>query len=88
MVFKNYKKWQLTVLLIVAVITVGAIYFFYTNGINQDGSNEETDIRNIPVRYGDIKNEISVSGTLEPAIKESLYFIANKLNSFWSKLTW
>ena len=76
MVFKNYKKWQLTVLLIVVVITVGAIYFFYTNSINQDGSNEETDVRNIPVRYGDIKNEISVSGTLEPAVKESLYFSA------------
>ena len=74
MVFKNLKKWQLTSLLIVVVITVGAIYFFYTNSINQDGSNEETDVRSIPVRYGDIKNEISVSGTLEPAIKESLYF--------------
>ena len=71
---KNLKPWRLTILLIAIVITVGALYFFYANSINQDGSNEEKDVRNIPVRYGDIKNEISVSGTLKPAVKESLYF--------------
>ena len=84
MVFKNLKQWQLTVLLIVFVITVGALYFFYTNNINKDGSNEETDVRNIPVRYGDIKNEISVSGTLKPAVKESLYFsISGKVKNIY-----
>ncbi|MBK49875.1 MAG: hypothetical protein CL768_02425, partial [Chloroflexi bacterium] len=74
MMLKNLKPWRLTILLIAIVITVGALYFFYANSINQDGSNEEKDVRNIPVRYGDIKNEISVSGTLKPAVKESLYF--------------
>ncbi len=84
MVFKNLKKWQLAVLLIVIVITVGAIYFFYSNSISQDGSNEETDVRSIPVRYGDIKNEISISGTLKPAVKESLYFsVAGEVKSIY-----
>ena len=77
MVFTKLNKWQLSTISIVAIIAVTAIYFTYTNYANQDDSGESTDIRNIPVRYGDIKNEISVSGTLKPAIKESLYFSAS-----------
>lgn len=74
MVFKKLRIWQLPVILIIGFIVVGSIYFIYTNNTNATNNDESTDIRNIPVRFGDIKNAISISGTLKPAIKENLQF--------------
>ena len=74
MVFTKLRKWQLSGIFFIGIIAVVGIYFIYTSNTNSAADGESTDIRNIPVRFGDIKNELSVSGMLKPAIKENLQF--------------
>jgi hypothetical protein len=71
---RELKGWQTGALAVVMLASFGATYGIYTviesTGSQSLGENQ----RLIPVQMGNLSNDVSISGSIEFPIKETLYF--------------
>lgn len=72
--FKSLAIWQIAVLAVVLFGAAGATYGGYTRGSSPDLVELEENQQLIPVKYGDLVNEITTNGSLAFPNRETLSF--------------
>ncbi|MCH8832375.1 MAG: biotin/lipoyl-binding protein, partial [Chloroflexi bacterium] len=72
--FKSLAVWQIAVLAVVIFGAAGATYGGYVRGTSPDLVDLEENQQLIPVRYGDLINEITTNGSLVFPNRETLSF--------------
>ena len=71
---KSLAVWQMLVLLAVMVGAAAAVYFLYAGAAQSDTTELAENQQLIPVRYGDIVNQVSTNGNLDFPERETLSF--------------
>jgi len=72
--FKSLTLWQIAVLTVVLFGAAGATYGGYVRGTSPDLVDLEENQQLIPVKYGDLINEITTNGSLVFPNRETLSF--------------
>ncbi len=72
--FKSLTLWQIAVLTVVLFGAAGATYGGYVRGTSPDLVDLEENQQLIPVKYGDLVNEITTNGSLVFPNRETLSF--------------
>ncbi len=72
--FKSLALWQIAVLAVVLFGAAGATYGGYVRGTSPDLVDLEENQQLIPVKYGDLINEITTNGSLVFPNRETLSF--------------
>ena len=72
--FKGLKRWQIVTLAVVALGSAWATYGVYTNTTSADQLDLSDNQQIIPVRFGDLVNQVSTNGTLTFSQRETLSF--------------
>ena len=71
---KSLAVWQIVALLAVMVGAAAAVYFVYAGAAQSDTTELAENQQLIPVRYGDIVNQVSTNGNLDFPERETLSF--------------
>ena len=71
---RTLRLWQVTVLVIVFLGSAGATYAAYYQSTNGTQAELSEDEQVLPVRMGDLVNQVSTSGVLTFPLRESLSF--------------
>ncbi len=72
--FKSLALWQIAVLAVVLFGAAGATYGGYVRSTSPDLVDLEENQQLIPVKYGDLINEITTNGNLAFPNRETLSF--------------
>ena len=70
----SFRAWQLIVLLLIFSGAALVSYFYYSDGNNNPGSLLAEDEQLITARLGDLRDYVSVSGSVVFPIREELSF--------------
>ena len=71
---RSLAIWQIVVLLVVLFGSAGAVYFVYADTTQTEETELTENQQLIPVRYGDIVNQVSTNGNLAFPDRETLQF--------------
>ena len=71
---KSLAIWQVIVLLVALFGSAGAVYFFYADTTGTDSAQLSENQQLIPIRYGDIVNQVSTNGNVAFPERETLRF--------------
>ena len=72
--FKGLKRWQIVMLAVVTLGSAWATYGVYSNTTSADQLDLSNNQQIIPVRFGDLVNQVSTNGTLTFSQRETLSF--------------
>ena len=72
--FRSLRLWQIAALVVIMFGAAGATYGGYTRANGQGPVGLEENQQLIPVKYGDLVNEITTNGNLTFANRETLAF--------------
>lgn len=71
---KGLKRWQIVTLAVVALGSAWATYGVYSNTTSADQLDLSNNQQIIPVRFGDLVNQVSTNGSLTFSQRETLSF--------------
>ena len=74
---KSLSPWQVIFLALVLFGSGAAVFYFYTDTTQQDTTELSDNQQLIPIRYGDIVNQVSTNGNLDFPERETVSFAIN-----------